>query len=182
MTIKPSEENVKQDNSAISKEIQDVLIELLGNQLRMHNLYMSFSNYYYINGFVHLSIYYSSRASEKFRLHNIIQKFLQENNVDYKYPTIVAINEEYNELIDPIEYTVKAEEGITTLVYKLVELATKEQEYITLAWANSSFGLLQTQLREESLSGRVLALAKVEDSWISKELSILKLYHEHVNN
>ena len=164
----------------ISATLKGLLVDQLAHELRNHNLYQTFANFYAEKGLDLLSEYYRLRALEEYQHHEWIRWFLQENDISYKYPTVEAIDEEFKDLIDPIKLTVEVEEETTNMIYDIANQALEENEHITYSWLNGNDkehgALIIEQLEEESLSNTVLQIAKMDDSWLIKEKAIMDLY------
>lgn len=191
MRISATESKAKTDENTadvegfkatISSELTDLLVRQLAHELRNHNLYMTFCNFYSAKGLNLLSEYYKLRAGEEYLHHDWIRWYLQENGAVYKYPNIADIDETFLDLIDPIKLTVEVEKETTDMIYEIVDQAEKEKDYITLAWLNgndSNHGaLLLEQLEEESLSTAVLDIAQLNDGWLTKEQAIMQMYRK----
>ena len=164
----------------LSSKLKEMLINQLSHELRNHNLYMTFSNFYANKGLNLLSEYYKLRADEEYKHHDWIRCYLNSNGIVYKYPAIAEIDESFESLIDPIKLTVKVEEETTSMIYDLADQAVKENDHITIAWLNGNDpkqgALVIEQLEEQSLSTAVLDIAKLEDGWLTKEKAIMDLY------
>lgn len=178
--VASEKENISSDE--LSLKIKEMLINQLAHELRNHNLYMTFSNFYANKGLNLLSEYYKLRAEEEYIHHDWIRKYLMDNGINYKYPTIAEVDETFESLIDPIKLTVQVEEETTAMIYDIADQAVKESDHITIAWLNgnnSKFGaLIIEQLEEQSLSKAVLDIAKLDDGWLTKEKAIMALYKQ----
>ena len=87
----------------LSDTIIEKLIRQIQHEIYNHNLYSSFASYYKANGLDKLYTYYTARANEELVHHKWIVDYLNENHVEFKYPSIPEINEEYNDLLTPFE-------------------------------------------------------------------------------
>ena len=80
----------------------------------------------------------------------------------------------------PFELTINAEEETTKSIYAIVDLAKKEDDWITLAWLmqnDSTTGALVLEQSEElDISETAYAIACQDDSWLQKEKAILAAY------
>ena len=145
-----------------------------------HNLYSSFASYYKANGLDKLYIYYTARANEELVHHKWIIDYLNENHVEFKYPSIPEINEEYNDLLTPFELTLSKEIETTKLILEIVNLAQKENDWLTFNWLmrDSAPMLVAEQTEEESISRTALLIAEQDDeTWLSKQDAILSAYN-----
>lgn len=191
MTIEKSENSqgkntTAQEKSAVStgvlsSKLRELLIAQLAHELRNHNLYLSFSNFYADKGLNLLSEYYKLRAKEEYTHHEWIRQYLNDNEIVYKYPAIDEIDETFETLLDPFKLTVEVEEITTDMIYDIADQATKENDHITIAWLygkDPSRGMLVLeQLEEQSLSKAALDIAKLDDGWLIKEKAIMSLYN-----
>lgn len=180
---------MKFKTSENKKEIglSDSMIELLINQisheLYNHNLYKSFANYYMSEGLTPLHTYYTGRADEELLHHNWIVQYLNENHIAFNYPAVSEVTEEYDDLLTPFKLTLDKEIETTELIYKIVDLATTEKDWITLAWLNKDASggpqLCLEQLEELSISRTALMIAEdEEDTWGAKATAILAEYRK----
>ena len=70
---------------------------------------MSFSNFYGVKGYSVLEEYYRLRAEEEYLHHRWIKDYLNENDVEYKYPNVPEISEQFEDMVTPFELTVDKE-------------------------------------------------------------------------
>lgn len=178
MVIEKGEETKTVRTEELSAKVKELLIRQLTHELRNHNLYMTFSNFYANKGLNLLAEYYKLRAEEEYTHHNWIRTYLSDNGINYKYPAVEEINENFSELIDPIKLTVKVEEETTSMIYDIVDQAVEEGDHITAAWLNTPGLLVLEQLEEQSLSTAVLDIASMNDGWLMKEKAIMALYKQ----
>ena len=167
---------IKINNGSLSERVAELLIEQMAEELYNHNLYMTFASYFKSKGLEDLVSYYQLRGEEEYEHHRWITKYLDENLVIYEYPAIDEVSEQIDDEITPFELTVEVEIDTTKNIYDILEAATEEHDYKTVAWLNAEDKLIQEQIEEEHISKVILEIAKQDDSWISKASAILAAY------
>ena len=71
------------------------------------------------------------------------------------------------------------------MIYEIVDLATKENDYLTLAWlmhSGNGAKLVAEQSEEMSISELVLDIASQDGTWMEKGRTILRAYKGADNN
>lgn len=178
-------EKVVEIKSPISEKLQKMLVNQLQHEMYNHNLYMSFSNFYGVKGYSVLEEYYRLRAEEEYLHHRWIKDYLNENDVEYKYPNVPEISEQFEDMVTPFELTVDKEIETTELIYAMVKAAMDEGDWGTFAWLNGNDPekgmLVLEQIEEESISRTALDIARMEGSWLRKEKSIMNSYKKDVD-
>lgn len=179
MKYKVHTESKEVDSRILSDKIINKLVQQISHEMYNHNLYSGFANYYKIKGLENLYEYYTRRAHEELEHHRWIVDYLNENHIDFTYPTIPEVTETYNDLVTPFELTLDKEIETTNLILDIVDLAQEEKDWITFNWLmrDSAPCLVAEQREEESISRTALFIAKQEDSWISKADAILNAYN-----
>ena len=176
-TTKP---DIKRRQCTLSIEIQKLLLRQLKHELYNHNLYMSFSNFFGVQGLSVLEEYYKKRADEEYLHHSWIREYLNENDAEYIYPDVPPISEKFEDNVAPFKLTVDKEIETTKLIYEIVEQALEEGDWATFNWLNGNDAqkgrLVQEQVEEESISRTALDIAETEGSWLRKEKSIMNAY------
>lgn len=172
-----SEKSTK--NWELSETLIEKLVKQIQHEMYNHNLYSGFASYYKSNGLNKLASYYSARASEELEHHKWIVDYLNENHIQFKYPSIPEVTEEYDNLLTPFELTYSKELETTDLILQIVDLVQKEKDWLTFNWLmrDSAPMLVAEQREEESISRTALLIAEQDDSWISKEEAILNAYN-----
>jgi ferritin len=177
--------DIKRRQRPLSEDIQKLLLRQLKHELYNHNLYMSFSNFYGVQGLAILEEYYKQRADEEYLHHSWIRKYMNENDVAYIYPDIPAISETFEDNVTPFKLTVDKEIETTQLIYEMVDAAWEEGDWATFNWLNGNDPvngrLVQEQVEEESISRTALDIAMEEGSWLRKEKSIMNAYKGDVD-
>lgn len=176
---------VKRRKCTLSIKIQELLLRQLKHEMYNHNLYMSFSNFFGVQGLAVLEQYYKERADEEYLHHSWIRMYLNENDAAYIYPDIPPISEKYEDNVTPFKLTVDKEIETTQLIYEIVEQALDEGDWATFNWLNgndpATGRLVQEQVEEESISRTALDIASEEGSWLRKEKSIMNAYKGDVD-
>lgn len=177
--------DVKRRQCTLSENIQKLLLRQLKHELYNHNLYMSFSNFFGVQGLSVLEEYYKQRADEEYLHHSWIRKYLNQNDSEYIYPDIPSISEKFEDNVTPFKLTVDKEIETTKLIYEIVEQALEEGDWATFTWLNGNDPeegmLVKEQVEEESISRTALDIAQSEGSWLRKEKSIMNAYKGDVD-
>ena len=180
-----SESEKQINNCKVSETIKNMLIDQIKHELYNHNLYLTFANFYGVQGLIVLEEYYIRRAAEEKKHHDWIYRYLGTNDVMFSYPQIDQISDEFSELIDPIKITVDVENETTALIYKIVEQALEEKDWATYNWLmdnNDETGMLvKEQIEEMSISRTVLDIAGEDCSWLTKQKAIMNAYTNDVD-
>ena len=180
MKYKLNENETKRNNCMCSEDMIAILVKQISHELRNYTLYKTFANYFGNEGLTILEDYYNLRADEELLHHTWIAKFLNQRGVMFKYPAIAEINEEFDDYITPFELTVEVEEETTRMIYSILELAQKENDWITVAWLmqndEKNGALILEQAEELSISNLALDIATQDGSWFDKQRSIMKAY------
>lgn len=161
-----------------TNEVFDMLIDQMGEELYNHNLYRTFANYFKCKGLERMVEYYSKRAEEEMKHHLWIVDYLNANHAEFTYPKIDAVDEDFSDELSILELTLEVEEETTKAVCEILKAASECHDYKTVAWLNAEGMLIQEQIEEEHVSKTALAIAKQEDSWVSKEQAILEAYNK----
>ena len=174
---KPEETSSKR-NVYLSESMVNLLIKQISHELHNYTLYKTLANYFGTNGLNLLKEYYLGRANEELLHHQWIVDYLDERGVFFKYPSVAEVTEEFDEYLDAFELTLVVEEETTKLIYEIVDLAKKEEDYLTLCWLMQDAGsmLLKEQAEEIAISEFALDVASKEGSWFEKERVILEAY------
>lgn len=173
-----TEETTSKRNLGLSESMINLLIKQVGHELHNYTLYKTLANYFGTNGLNLLKEYYLGRADEELLHHQWIVDYLDERGIFFKYPGISEVTEEFDEYLDAFELTLVVEEETTKMIYEIVDLAKKEDDYLTLCWLMQSTGsqLLKEQAEEIAISELALDIASHEGSWFEKERAILAAY------
>lgn len=179
MVVKENKKEQRFDDYVIHPDVQNLLVDQLSAELYNKFLYEHFANYFALQGFSDLERYYRKRADEEETHYQWIKKFLADNDCCYQHPGANDVEEMIEDMIDPFEMTVDAENETTELIYKIVDKALETKDHITYQWlmsdSETSGCLVKEQAEEMSVSRQALDLANGDDSWIVKAAAINKL-------
>lgn len=175
-----SEETTSSKRSLeLSESMINLLVKQISHELHNYSLYKTFANYFANEGLNLLKEYYDGRADEELLHHKWISDYLIERGVFFKYPSVDEVNEEFDEYLDIFKLTVDVEEDTTESIYDIVDLAHKENDYLTLGWLmqnGNGAKLVMEQSEELDISNLALDIASQDGSWFEKEIAILKAY------
>lgn len=169
---------IKINDGSLSEKVAELLIEQMAEELYNHNLYMTFASYFKAKGLEDLVTYFQLRGLEEYEHHRWIADYLNANLVSFEYPAIDSVSETIEDEVTPFELTVEVEIDTTKGIYEILEAATEDHDYKTVAWLNAEHKLIQEQIEEEHVSKVILEIAKQEDSWISKASAIRAAYEK----
>lgn len=161
--------------SPLKKEMAEILVLQIAHELYNQNLYKTFANYFGVKGFLKLEEYYLKRSFEEYNHSEWIREYLNDCDIVFQYPQIDKVEITINELIDPFLLTVDKEIDTTD---KINEIAVKALSLPDLATFNFLQKLISEQIEEEKISRTILSIAKMEDSWLTKEEAILDSYNK----
>ena len=165
----------------LSTPMIEMLVKQMSAELANHSLYMTFSNYFEVEGLPKLGIYWRGRAAEEYLHHEWIYKYLTDNDALFQYPPVPAINVDITDRVMPFDATIDREIETTMSINKIVDQALKEADWATFQWLNGESEeegrLVKEQVEEESISRTIADMAKEEASWLRKENSILDFYN-----
>lgn len=182
-TMQYTEKNI--DKSRRKCPLSDVIVKMLVKQmsaeLSNHSLYMTFANYFEIEGLPKLGIYWVGRAKEEYLHHEWIYKYLTVNDALFQYPSVPAINVDITDRVMPFAATVDREIETTLGINRIVNQAQTEGDWATFQWLNGESKeegmLVKEQVEEESISRTILDMAKEQATWLRKENAILDFYN-----
>lgn len=160
----------------IHPELQKMLVEQMAHELRNHNLYRSFANYYSNKGLNKLCKYYSYRAAEEYNHYMWCVDFANLVDIKYTTPAIDPIDENWDNCIKPFELTVDVEIETTESIYDMADKAKEVGDEIFLQWLFKPGMLVEEQAEELSLSRKALSIMNTDDSILAKQDAIKNLY------
>ena len=151
----------------LSSVMIEMLVKQMSAELANHALYMTFANYFEVEGLPKLGIYWRGRAKEEYLHHSWIFEYLTENDALFQYMPFAA--------------TVDREIETTMSINKIVDQAQKEGDWATFQWLNGDDEdtgmLVKEQVEEESISRTILDMAREQATWLRKENAILDFYN-----
>lgn len=159
--------------SLISQTIADLLVKQLAHELKNRNLYLSFANYFIVNGIDELAEYYTKRAEEENHHHQWIMDYLSNADCIFMYPAIEQNSEKIVSNISPFIQTVDREIQTTDLIYAIYEAAKAEKDFMTTTWLHDK--LLIEQIEEENVSRAALTIMEEESDIYLRAEKVLEL-------
>lgn len=181
-TMQYTEKNIDKSRRIcpLSTTIVEMLVKQMSAELANHSLYMTFANYFEVEGLPKLGIYWVGRAKEEYLHHEWIYKYLTDNDALFQYPSVPAINVDITDRVMPFASTVDREIETTRGINIIVDQAMKEGDWATFQWLNGESKeegmLVREQVEEESISRTILDMAKEQATWLRKENAILDFY------
>lgn len=172
--------DISRRKCTLSDKMIEMLVKQMSAELANHDLYMTFANYFDIEGLSKLGVYYRERANEEYLHHKWIYEYLTKNDALFQYPPVPPIKVDIVDRITPFAATVDREIETTMSIHKIVDQAAEEQDWATFQWLNGESKeegmLVREQVEEEATSRTVLDMAKEQASWLRKENAILAFY------
>ena len=144
----------------LNPKLGELLVKQLGHELKNYNLYMSFANFFAIEGISDLEEYYRKRANEEKNHHQWIMDYLTDADVQFVYPSIDKNTEVISDYITPFKQTVDREIQTTEMIYKIREAAMAEKDFMTVSWLSGK--LIKEQIEEENTSRDALDIMEQE--------------------
>jgi len=136
--------------SLINNEIGQLMVKQIAHELKNYNLYLSYANYFSVEGILDLEEYYKKRAKEENNHHKWLMNYLSEADFKFMYPAVEMNTEKINNYIDPFVQTVDREILTTQMLYAIYEQATAEKDLMTAWWLYET--LIKEQIEEENVS------------------------------
>ena len=165
----------------LSSVMIEMLVKQMSAELANHALYMTFANYFEVEGLPKLGIYWRGRAKEEYLHHSWIFEYLTENDALFQYPPVPPIKVDIVDRIMPFAATVDREIETTMSINKIVDQAQKEGDWATFQWLNGDNEdtgmLVKEQVEEGSISRTILDMAREQATWLRKENAILDFYN-----
>lgn len=134
----------------ISPTLGALLVKQIAHELKNFNLYMSFANYFSVEGVTDLENYYRKRAEEENHHHQLIMDYLSDGDFKFIYPAIEMNSETFSDYITPFKQTVQREILTTQMIYTIYKAALAEEDYMTASWLYEK--LIKEQIEEENTS------------------------------
>ena len=144
----------------ISDTLGALLIKQIAHELKNFNLYMSFANYFAVEGITDLEEYYRKRAEEEKNHHQWIMDYLSDADYKFTYPAIELNTEKFESYEVPFKQTVNREIQTTQMIYGIYEAAMAEKDYMTASWLYEK--LIKEQIEEENTSRAALDIMEQE--------------------
>lgn len=158
----------------ISEQLQDSLIEQLNKEYHSAYIYLGMSAYCSKEGFNGAANWFLIQYQEEVTHGMKLFKYLEDQNVDIKLPSIQAVEVNFESLLDVFQKSLEHEQTMTRNLNNLSDLAMKDKDHAT-------YNLLQwyvtEQVEEEATVSGIIDHIKLVDGngyglyTIDKELS-----------
>lgn len=158
----------------ISEQLQDSLIEQLNKEYHSAYIYLGMSAYCSKEGFNGAANWFLIQYQEEVAHGMKLFKYLEDQNVDIKLPSIQGVEVSFNSLLDVFQKSLEHEQTMTRNLNNLSDLAMKDKDHAT-------YNLLQwyvtEQVEEEATVSGIIDHIKLVDGngyglyTIDKELS-----------
>ncbi|WP_321314804.1 ferritin [Halarcobacter sp.] len=126
----------------ISKELQNALIEQLNKEYHSAYLYLGMSAYCSKEGFNGSSNWFLIQYQEEIAHGMKLFKYLEDQDVEIKLPSIEGVKVEYNSLLDVFKKALAHEQKMSKNLNILSDIAMKEKDHAT-------YNLLQWYVTEQ---------------------------------
>ena len=126
----------------ISKELQDSLIEQLNKEYHSAYIYLGMSAYCSKEGFNGVANWFLIQYQEEVTHGMKLFKYLEDQNVDIKLPSIQGVEVSFNSLLDVFQKSLEHEQTMTKNLNNLSDLAMKDKDHAT-------YNLLQWYVTEQ---------------------------------
>lgn len=159
--------------SLISDEIGQLMVKQIAHELKNYNLYLSYANYFSVEGILDLEEYYRKRAEEENNHHHWLMDYLSEADFKFMYPAVEMNTEKISNYIDPFVQTIDREILTTQMIYAIYEQATAEKDFMTASWLYEK--LIKEQIEEENVSRMAKVLIEEDSDIFLRAKRILNL-------
>ncbi|WP_320033489.1 ferritin [Halarcobacter sp.] len=126
----------------ISKELQKALIEQLNKEYHSAYLYLGMSAYCSKEGFNGSSSWFLIQYQEEIAHGMKLFKYLEDQDVELKLPSIEGVKVEYNSLLDVFKKALAHEQKMSKNLNILSDIAMREKDHAT-------YNLLQWYVTEQ---------------------------------
>ena len=126
-----------------------LLVKQLAHELKNYHLYLSFANYFGVEGISDLEEFFIKRSDEEKSHHEWIKTYLTDSNYKFIYPQIEANTVKIENHMDPFLASIDREILTTNMIYTIYEKAISEKDYMTASWLYEK--LIKEQIEEENL-------------------------------
>lgn len=157
----------------ISPELGSLLEKQLAHELKNRNLYLSFANYFGVEGITNLEEYYRKRASEEDLHHQWIMNYLSDGDYRFMYPAVEQNTEKFDDYIAPFRLTVEREILTTQMIYNIYKQAQSEGDLMASAWLYEK--LIKEQVEEENTSRMARTIMEEESDIYLRAEKVLDL-------
>jgi ferritin len=136
--------------SLISPTLAEILVKQIAHELKNRNLYLSYANYFSVEGIVDLEKYYRKRAAEENNHHQWIMDYLSNGDFKFIYPAVEENTEKYDDYVTPFKQTIDREILTTQMLYTIYDTAIAEKDFMMGSWLYEK--LIKEQIEEENIS------------------------------
>lgn len=157
----------------ISDSIGQLMVKQIAHELKNRNLYLSFANFFSVEGIVDLEEYYRKRAEEENNHHQWLMDFLSNGDYKFMYPAVEMNTEKVTEYLDPFQQTIDREIQTTQMIYVIYEQALSEKDFMTASWLYER--LIKEQIEEENVSRQAQTIMEETSDIYLKAERILDL-------
>lgn len=152
----------------ISASIGELLVKQVAHELKNYTLYMSFANFFSVEGIEDLEKYYLKRASEELHHAEWIMNYLSQGDYKFTVPAVDFNAEKFEDYVTPFKQTVDREIQTTQLIYRIYEIAVAEKDIMTQSWLYEK--LIKEQIEEENTSRMAVTIIEEQsDIYIRAE-------------
>ena len=160
----------------VSPAVGDLLVAQVAHELKNYNLYMSFANFFSVEGIVDLEEYYRKRAAEELNHHQWCMDYLSDADFKFVYPQVEFNTEKFEDYVTPFKQTVDREIQTTQMLYKIYETATAEKDFMTASWLREK--LIKEQIEEENTSRMAVTIMEEESDIYLRADKVLDLLED----
>lgn len=156
----------------LTKPMVNLINEQIQAELESAYLYLAMSNYYTEKGFPGFGTWFKKQAEEEEEHAEKFIDYLHGNDEKVVLMDIKASKEEYKDLRTPLASQYAHEQVVTSMIYKLMDLAIEEKDYRTqemLRW------FVSEQYEEEETARTLL---EQYDLYGTDLAALMKLDHE----
>lgn len=162
--------------SLISPTVGELLVKQVAHELKNRNLYLSYANYFSVEGITDLDKYYRKRAEEENLHHQWIMDYLSEGDYKFTYPTVEKNTEVFEDYITPFKQTIDRELLTTEMIYAIYDAGTAERDYMLCSWLYDK--LIKEQIEEENISRMARTIMEETSDIYLKADKVLDLLEE----
>ncbi len=157
----------------ISPEVGEMLVKQVAHELKNRNLYLSYANYFSVEGVTDLEEYYRKRAAEENNHHQWIMDYLSDGDFKFTYPAVEENTEKFDDYITPFKQTIDREILTTQMLYAIYQKAQAESDYMTSSWLYEK--LIKEQIEEENTSRMARTIMEEESDIYLRAEKVLDL-------
>ena len=161
------------ESCLLSSVVGELLVAQIAHELKNHNLYRSFANFFSAEGIEDLEDYYNKRADEEQLHYEWIYTYLTDSDYKFNHPAVEQNTEVAEDYITPFEATIKREVLTTQLIYRIYEAAKEEKDYMTASWLDRK--LIREQIEEENTSRMAKSIISQDADIFVRAKKILSL-------